>query len=513
MPPRRTYFNKFLAAASISELAMTHCTIHIKRFFRVGHPMFIKEVQVNNFRLFPTTCPAFSVSLKVPDAQNEGSGLTAFVGENGCGKTTLLDAIALPIVSFKAEGFGLEDFNDPAHDVNIKVLSNGNFTVHGTMPNITFQAQGFLFKANVRSRGNKAYLSSVVVSDQLFIRVGDKPKDESPDLRVSVNNPFRGRRFDENDILLLDKSRTYQTRLGTYNPTRFDRLMEDCDFQYIGKKRPEVPNIQQVLDETRDITSNEFLKRAVEQFQTISGNELTLNLIDNWKPFSKAFLAVKKDNNQQIPLHMLGSGYEMIFSLLLAFHLSQQSRKQLICLLDEPELHLHPTLQEQFVKILLEFSKAAQIIVSTHSPLLIKQLSVNKKVGIQILCKERGVLRSVPMAEGALPYTSSNEINYLAFGLATAEYHDELYGHIQETQQKFTETDMISYLNSKGQKNVRKWNPERNGTPLGDRDVPLQVFIRNKIHHPENCGMRTSSYSDAELKESTKAMAEIIRQP
>jgi AAA15 family ATPase/GTPase len=476
--------------------------------------MFIKEVQVNNFRLFPATGAAFTVQLNVPDGQSGGSGLTAFVGENGCGKTTLLDAVALPIVSYKAEAFALEDFNDPANDVEIKVLSHSNFDFAGTMPNSNFQAQGFLFKANVRSRGSKAYLSSVVVSDQLFIKVGDKPKDGSPDLRVSVNNPFKGRRFDENDVLLLDKSRTYQTRLGTYNSTRFDRLMEDFDFQYIGKQKQQaMPNIQQRLDETRDITSNAFLRQAIEMFKEISGHELSLNLIENWKPFSKAFLAINKPNNQQIPLHMLGSGYEMIFSLLLAFHLSQQSRKQLICLIDEPELHLHPSLQRRFVDLLLEFSKTAQIILSTHSPLLVKQLSTNKRVGVQILGRKHDVTRSVPMAEGALPYVSSNEVNYLAFGLATAEYHDELYGHIQETQQKYAEGEMIAYLNAKGQNNVRKWNPERSGVPQGEKDVPLQVFIRNKIHHPENKTMRAPPYSLDELRQSTEAMIAILKHP
>lgn len=475
--------------------------------------MFIKEVQARNFRLFPATEPVFSVGLKVPDAQNEGSGLTAFVGENGCGKTALLDAIALPIVSFKAEGFALEDFNDPTNGVEIKVLSDRNFTVDGTMPNSTFPAQGFLFKANVRSKGNKAYLSSVVVSDQLFIRVGDKPKDGSPDLRVSVNNPFKGRRFDENDVLLLDKSRTYQTRIGTYNSTRFDRLMEDFDFQYISKQKRAAPNIQQHFDAIRDSTSNAFLQRAVEKFKEISGSELSLSLVDNWKPFSKGFLAVNKDNNQQIPLHMLGSGYEMIFSLLQAFYLSQQSGKQLICLLDEPELHLHPALQEQFVKILLEFSKTSQIILSTHSPLFIKQLSVNEKVGIEILGKDKGSPRSIPMEERVLPYISSNEVNYLAFGLATPEYHDELYGHIQETQQKYTEAEMIAYLNSKGQQSVRKWSPQKNGFSLGDKDVPLQVFIRNKIHHPENRAMQATAYSPTELEQSIRAMIQIIKCP
>lgn len=475
--------------------------------------MFIKEVQVDNFRLFPAGGSAFSIQLRVPDDQNEGSGLTAFVGENGCGKTALLDAIALPIVAFKAEGFALEDFNDPAEGVKISVLSHEPFTVDGTMPNSTFSAKGFLFKANLRSRANKAYLSSIVVSDQLFIKAGDKPKDGSPDLRVSVNNPFKGRRFDENDVLLLDKSRTYQTRLGTYNSTRFDRLMEDFDFQYIGQQDQGVPNIQQFLDATRDCTSNSFLKRAVEMFKEISGIELSLSLIGNWRPFGKAFLAATKENNQQLPLQMLGSGYEMIFSLLLAFQLSMQGRKKLICLIDEPELHLHPSLQERFVKILLEFSKTAQIVLSTHSPLLVKQLLVNKKVGIQMLGREDGVLQSILMVEGALPYLSSNEVNYLAFGLATAEYHDELYGHIQETQQKYAEGEMIAYLNSKGQDNARRWNPERGGVPQGEKAVPLQVFIRNKIHHPENKTMKARPYSPDELRQSTEAMIAILKAP
>lgn len=381
------------------------------------------------------------------------------------------------------------------------------------MPNVTFPARGFSFQARTRKRGSKAYLSSVVVSDQLFIREGDRPKDGSPDLRLSVNNPFKGRRFDENDVLILDRGRTFQTRLGTYNSTRFDRLMEDCDFQYIGKSTSDIPNIQELLNNVRDITSNAFLKQALEQFRELSGQELSLNLINNWKPFNKAFLAVAKDNNQQLPLHMLGSGYEMIFSLLLAFHLSRQSGKQLICLIDEPELHLHPALQEQFVKVLIDFSKTSQVILSTHSPLLIKQLSTNKNVGIQILCNEQGTPRAVPIAERVLPYASSNEINYLAFGLATAEYHDELYGHIQERTQKYTETDMISFLNSKGQQNNYQWNQERSGAALGAKSVPLQVFIRNKIHHPENKIMRNTSYSEAQLRISIEEMLTIIKPP
>lgn len=474
--------------------------------------MFIQKIQIRNYRAFSSQVE-FETSLNVPDKVNDGSGLSAFVGENGCGKTALLEAIALPLVQYKAEGFELDDLNDPSSNIEIKVLSKTSFPVRRTMPKAKpFQAKGLLFKANVRTRESQIYLSSIVVSDQLFIKADGvtTPEDESPDLRVNVNNPFSGRRFDENDILVLDFNRTYQTRSGTYNPTRFDRLMEDFDLQHIKKNNP-MSNINQQLSSTIDEANNEFLNKAVEKFKEISGEALSLNLINNWRPFSKGFLAVVKSNHQQLPLSTLGSGYEMIFSILVSFYLAQQSGKQLICLIDEPELHLHPSLQEKFVQLVLEFSRMIQIVVATHSPLLVKQLSTNNKVLVQILNKDSDGIKAVSVSSGVLPYTSANEINYLAFNLATVEYHDELYGHIKDLQQKYTEEDMVAYFASKGIANNKRWTAERNGQSKGEKVVPLQVFIRNKSHHPENKTMAGNIYTYQELKQSIDEMVKIIR--
>jgi len=75
--------------------------------------MFIKKITAQNFRLFSAS-KVFEVDeINIPDSINEGSGLTAFVGENGCGKTSLLDVMALPLLSYKADSFSLNDFNNP----------------------------------------------------------------------------------------------------------------------------------------------------------------------------------------------------------------------------------------------------------------------------------------------------------------------------------------------------------------------------------------------------------------
>ena len=277
--------------------------------------MKIKKITIENFRLFvPST--VFEVDdINIPDQKNKGSGLTVFVGENGCGKTTLLNAMALPLLSYKADSFSINDFNDPDQKTYIKIYAENDFTVDGTMPNASFQSKGFLFEAGVRGRSNKAYLSSIVVSDQRFIKaIQEKPKDGSPDLRVNVNNPFKGKRFDENDILFLDKNRTFQIRSGTYNSTRFDRLMEDFDYQYI-KKQESIQDLNENFDEIKKNIKNDLLADTVEKFREISGSRITLNVVDNWRPFSKGFFAEKKENNLLANLNMLGSGYEMIFSL------------------------------------------------------------------------------------------------------------------------------------------------------------------------------------------------------
>jgi len=75
--------------------------------------MFIKKVTIQNFRLFKSE-ELFEIdNLNIPDGTIEGSGLSLFVGENGCGKTSLLEALGLPLLSYKSDGFSLCDFFDP----------------------------------------------------------------------------------------------------------------------------------------------------------------------------------------------------------------------------------------------------------------------------------------------------------------------------------------------------------------------------------------------------------------
>ena len=457
--------------------------------------MFIKKITIKNFRLFQSESDFEIDNINTPDGTNEGSGLNVFVGENGSGKTALLDAFALPVLEYKTENFGIENFNDPSKKVEVNIYSKEEFEVDGTMPKGSFKAKGFSFEAGVRSKESKTYLSSIVVNDQKFIRVDPlKPKDNSPDLRVSVNNPFKGKRFSENDVLFLDRNRLFQTRSGNFNTTRFDRLMEDFSYQYL--KKATIENLNDDLDSKikKDKVENKFLSEAVKKFQEISGSQIKLDFLDTYEPFKNAFFAARKNNNQQISLNNLGSGYEMIFALLYSFYLAQQSGKQLIVLIDEPELHLHPRLQGKFVEFLLEFSKKAQIILASHSPLLVKQLSFNEKVKISVI--ENNGQRVSEIDKRVLSYISANETNFLAFNLATEEYHNELYEELKSMHgedKKYKPFDNDFFVTEKGEPKNSPWMGNQN-------EVSDHTFIRNQIHHQKENGKTEYSVLKASIE-------------
>ena len=446
--------------------------------------MYISKVSIKNYRIFKNDKEYEINDINIPNLINNGSGITVVAGENGCGKTTILDAIASSILEYKADLFDIKDINNINEKTEIKVYADILFKVLGTFPNTEYEFNGISFIGGIRGRGNKSFLQSMVVHDQIFLKVNpdDKPKEGSPDLRLSVNNPFSGKRFNDTDVVYLDKNRLFQTKSGTYNETKFDRLMEDFNFQY-NKKSKTIEDLNIYLNENvkKDKVENNFLAEAIKKFEEISGYRVQLDFIDNYQPFDNACFVTRKDNNQQISLSKIGSGYEMIFSLLYSYYLSKQNGKNMIILIDETELHLHPKIQEKFIKFLLDISKEVQVIMTTHSPILIKQLLENDYVKILILNND---ITYSKIGQKKLSYNSANEINYLAFNLATEEYHNELYEELKNrygANLGIKDFDTQFFINNQGETKSYPWK----GNP---NEVSLHTYIRNQIHHQADNG-------------------------
>lgn len=83
-------------------------------------------------------------------------------------------------------------------------------------------------------------------------------------------------------------------------------------------------------------------------------------------------------NGRSTPLELLGTGFLQliqIFCYILLF-------KPKILLVDEPDIHLHPTIQEKLAGSLLDIARAQdiKIIMSTHSPFIVRGAPVDTNV-------------------------------------------------------------------------------------------------------------------------------------
>ncbi|MFR1033532.1 MAG: AAA family ATPase [Alphaproteobacteria bacterium] len=453
--------------------------------------MFIRSIDITNYKLFKDT---FSVDFNVPDGATPGSGLTVFCGENGNGKSSVLESIALGLQDYRSENFSIEHITDLTKKVIIDIYASTPFEVKSFLPRKIFNATGFSFVANKRQRASGNLYGSLVVSGRKLISVTEEADYE---LRCEGLTPFGAPRYEQPSLLFLDRNRIYQTRKGSTTSTNFDYLLERLSSspQCVEGETPEY-----VLPDDHP------LKKAFTDFESVFHIPLRLYKMNPEKQMEHAFVASYTDNNI-IKLDSLGSGYEMFFSILWAVYRSLNDKKSLIILLDEPELHLHPSMQQRLVKLLAHYSDKVQIIISTHSPLFIKQLyGITPK--IHILEKQENIPTRKEIKEQKIKnYLSLNEVNFMAFGLYTEEYFNELYETLYRKTQQIDNTitsynfDEKFFVNQKG---IIADKPYRANSD--NKKVSYITFVRNVIHHRVDYTKAGLEYTDDEFKSAIDTM-------
>ena len=153
-----------------------------------------------------------------------------------------------------------------------------------------------------------------------------------------------------------------------------------------------------------------------------------------------------------------------------------------------------------------------QVVITTHSADIVKGLEFNN-IRL-ILNNEHGYKEIKSVEQKILPSPSLNEVNYLAFGDWSWEYHNELYGYLQakamdENNDNIQEKHFDPWLQSKGCNNMKSWTRIKKDGTQEPHNVTIQTYIRNYIHHPENTINMT--FTNAELKSSIEKMIEIAK--
>ncbi|MCI5072838.1 ATP-binding protein [bacterium] len=495
--------------------------------------IFFKKIVLENYKCFQSQ----SIELNCPDGNTLGSGLNILIGENGTGKTSILEAVNFLTQSrYSSENkLTINDYYD--YGKTIKILGHtkefkckSSIDFNNTQNNkLHFKASGIVFEAKSRDRkeANKLLSSPLMIKNRFYVNdrkyyKGSKQKGDIDSRDIS----FSDSRIQEGgiDVFYFDKNRSRHLVSGIYKTT-FDRVCEDLNWKFFKNLNEE--NIEKILQSiTGEYFSNtinisqkdigkKLAKEMVQFFKNDLFKDLKIDLVDILRPFSNASIVIRADEGlKQINTKNLGSGIEIIMTLLLLKSLSGGAKNNsVIYLIDEPELHLHPKAQESLAKILLEESKEKQIIISTHSPYMFKELLPHSGL-ITLQNKESKILiqkEDSAQKPRLLPWSPSwGEINFIAYGMPTVEFHNELYGYLCEITNNNQIKSFETFLKNRAVKQNKTWIKIKDNNEEINEPVTLHTYIRNSIHHPEN--RKNLEYSDKELKNSIEGMIEILKQ-
>ncbi|SFS15112.1 AAA ATPase domain-containing protein [Yoonia litorea] len=442
--------------------------------------------------------------MRRPDGR-KGSGLNLFIGENGSGKTSAIQLLSLAFQSFSAASrIRPTDFFNLEEKIAAE-LEFDRFKARSGSPFLSkahFECTGIEFTAESRDRKQPNRLISEPFAARTHFIVDEdayREPDGTPILAKGEYKKFdaRDKSFDPARVFegtlpvcfLLERSRARHIGRGQF-ATTLDRITNEISWRF----RKQIKDVEQeddyqkvhaaFTDQTIKSIPKEFGPELTDALAQLLEFPVSLNPLSYSSPFDNLHFATTSDNAaERLPVEMLGSGVEMIIALQLQCYLAEHAKEPLILLIDEPEMHLHPRLQTKLAKFFFEKSANHQIILTSHSPYIVRDVGSDASV-VQFALKE-GKSEVTPMSglKTKLRHgLTVNEVNFLVFGMPSVEYLDELWG---SAMLQF-EAERVRQLDEVLVKNGLSYRENWRRSDGNDYAVTLPHFVRNSVHHPEN---------------------------
>lgn len=504
--------------------------------------MKIKTVKLHNFRGYK------DISIDFDD-------LTAFVGKNDIGKSTILEALDI----FFNESKGViklepSDLNIEAKQNDDKSLSIGvEFTdlpdtvILDATANTTFaeehmlNSRGYLEIIKRFPTTSKAVMSiraeqPIMPNGEILINLTNKElksivekehipcenRASNPLLRHAIWDAMgEGAKKEEVEIELNSTdgkkiAESVQKLLPAYALFQSDRSNTESDKEIQDPLKTSVARLIKeggLEDKLNDIAQNvhKCLKDVADN--TLAKlNELDPSLADSIKPvlpdtntlkWADVFKNVSIAGEDGIPINKRGSGLRRM--ILLSFFRAEAERvaqekggQGMIYAIEEPETSQHGSYQKLLIESLKSLAcQGCQIIITTHSSQVVKSLKFSQ---VRLVMNDNGSRTVKSVEEDLLPIPSLNEVNYLAFGEISEEYHIELYSYI----------DSMGYLNelSKGLQTYQyiRLYSKKGTTELQQLCLPTK--LRHMMHHKEN--KHNGNYTPEQLRESIEIMRSFL---
>jgi predicted ATP-binding protein involved in virulence len=335
-------------------------------------PIYFLDVELDNIRSFTS-----KQLLDLSDEEGNWKKWTVILGDNGLGKTTVLQVLSAISINVLDRDFdrGFKSKFFPLLTIPQNIQLN-SFSVNATLFNETLKltkSNISKFTANlnyfdINGTNGWGYTSSVGVDNKLyFMNVYSYGAN-----RIMGNSSLAESLSNDNSETLFDDSKTLINAEEWLLQLDYAASKESSVKDFAIKKRDQVKKT--LIDLLPDVNNIRFtepkktrLKSAVE-FQTAFG----------WRS-----------------LHELSLGYRTMIAWMVdlaarMFRDNPDSDNPLaepaIVLVDEIDLHLHPKWQRNIFTYLSDKFPNCQFIVTAHSPLVVQ--SAPKEANLVVLRKE-----------------------------------------------------------------------------------------------------------------------------
>lgn len=441
------------------------------------------------------------LSLNFYKNENQAYNTIILAGENGCGKTAILEAIA--------------DFQRGAYLKEWSSIKKVEYIDPNNTP-----------RTILRTEESKRYAKPEEAleewgdiwdfSEQDFYRERFELADETPyDIRnrrlvfsearsgfeVKIDDNVRRSEYDDEK---------YEKEGSNYSGIvkLLIDLEEDDDKDYIRQVKI---NPDYTYAEYKDCNSR--IARFRKTFEDIFKKKLSykgkaINSDGQTVCFVKG--------EQEIDINELSAGEKQIVlrGTDLLFHATVGAT----VLIDEPELSLHPKWQKEILKFYRSLftdekgRQIAQIIIATHSQYVVQSaMTDNDNIKIIVLERDDSVVKANTIESTILGPHVSAEVNYLAFGVEEISYHIQLFATLHNKLQNIPESGVDKRIASidnfiRTHALYDSSKHEREDASHGHYHT-LPVYIRNAIDHPD--GGRT--YSEEDMEKSIKLLRAILQ--
>lgn len=349
--------------------------------------MHISKVNIKGFRCFRD----FSLEFN--------SGTNIIVGDNGTGKSTILDAIHL-CLSGLHRGVAIRN-----------ILSSHIFNSSNVQEYLDACVQPNSQLIELPKICIEVFLEGTTCEEPILALLRGSDNSEKLDASgVKINIEFDDDYKTEYEALCNDKSSIKSIPIEYYKCVRssFARapitnrsiplksLLVDTSAIVNSRSSIDV-YLNRMLNDILDPKDRASLSGAFRQMkEDFSDNEVVMSIVDKYQNAERDFalgidpsvnanwesLLIAKVNN--IPFQYVGKGEQCITKTFLSLNVNSEESRTL--LIEEPENHLSYTKLNSFLDKIRERNKKSQIIITTHSSMVCNKLDLGNLI---LLSKEQ----------------------------------------------------------------------------------------------------------------------------